>query len=65
MAQVYNCTDSPVGLDDGSLIGGRERADVSLTNTVKNHIAAGRLVRVSDQTSDQKPGSPARDTKEK
>ena len=48
MAKVYNTTDGPVTLADGSVLGGREVADLRLTADVQEHVKAGRLVRVSE-----------------
>lgn len=60
--KVYNCTDSPVVLSDGSVIGGREHRTVaSVTPDVQAHLKSGRLVQVRSDES----GPTARKTGEK
>lgn len=44
MAHLYNPTDAPVSIDEGVVVGGRERADVKLTELVRRHLDAGRLI---------------------
>lgn len=48
MARLYNCTDGPVSLADGTVIGGREHAETQLSADVRGHVKAGRLVQVKD-----------------
>lgn len=54
MAKVYNTTDGPVTLADGSVLGGREAADLRLTADVQEHVKAGRLVRVGEADEPKK-----------
>ena len=44
MANVFNPSDAPVSIDGGVVVGGRERADVKLTELVRRHLDAGRLI---------------------
>lgn len=54
MASVYNPSDSPVTIDDGVTIGGREHAETPLSKIIREHIAAGRLVRVEPASTTAK-----------
>ena len=50
MAHLYNPTPGPVVIDDGRVIGGEEHAEHTLTDLVREHIEAGRLIRTDTPT---------------